>query len=157
MGIFRRDNKEKERDEDFQKESVLREREGERVSFDADLQTRMATLIDPNFLREVSENNIRRAVYPAYSFLNRTSHIDEKDRKLILLNYEYLDILITSIMRNPQPRKDYLDWIESVAYNIFAQFMVNDALHGWKGKLVIEQVRVIRAELAKVKKKGGFP
>lgn len=95
-----------------------------------------------------------RSLIPAFSHLNRLSNIDKQQKELLTLDYEFL-ILIHKLNMN-EDQYESVGWAELESLKIFAQNMVSDSFHGWKGKLVTEQIKIIRAELEK-KKKGLLP
>jgi hypothetical protein len=98
-----------------------------------------------------SENKLRNT-YPAFSMVNRTTNIGQQDREIMMLDYEYL-LLINKLNMN-EDEYENKGWASLAAMEIYARYMLNDSFHGWKGRLVTEQIKKIVTEIEKTKKKG---
>lgn len=148
---FRKDKK-PDADEEFTRDMAMSEA-GQREQVDADYLYSLGRSIymihDPQL--ELKDDDQFNELYPAFSMLNRTTNIGNLDRELLLLDYEAL-LLINKINMN-EDEYENKGWAKLEALKIFARYMVSDSFHGWKGRLVTEQIKIIRAELEK-KKKG---
>ena len=112
-------------------------------------------VLDPDVSDILKEegNSQLAALIPAFSHLNRTTNIDKKQAELLTLDYEYLTLIHKLNMNEDE--YENVGWAKLESLKIFAMGIISDAFHGWKGKLVTEQIKIIRTELEK-KKKGIF-
>lgn len=92
-----------------------------------------------------------KSLIPAFSHLNRTTNIGNKEAELLMLDYEYINIIHTLNMKEDLYEND--GWATLESLKIFARNIIADAYKGWKGKILTEQIKVIRTELEK-KKRG---
>lgn len=151
--------KKEDKDEEFMRDQALADtaRGGSPLPEDYvySLGRSVYMIMDP----EVSEmlkddgNPQLKSLIPAFSHLNRTTAIGEKEARLLLLQYEYIGLIHTLNM--DEDEYENKGWALLEALEIFARNIVADARHGWKGRLVTEQIKIIKTEIEK-KKKGGI-
>jgi len=161
---FSRKKKEPDPDEEFQRSEVLAEqqadaaRSADRIADEmrASLGRTIYMVYDPDVQDTFVDDKkpILNSMLPAFSFLNRTTNIDEKEKRLLQLEYEQLKILAELGMKE----EDYetRGWLEQEAFGIYAMGIMNDAEGGWKGKLLTEQIKKIITELRQPEKKRSF-
>uniref|UniRef100_A0A6H1ZYQ4 Uncharacterized protein n=1 Tax=viral metagenome TaxID=1070528 RepID=A0A6H1ZYQ4_9ZZZZ len=162
MGIFRRGKKRKEEEEakeharnvTYAEESQPMSEEDRAMIYSLGRSVYM--IQDPDFNTWLlDEENKLRNSYPAFSMVNRTTNIGQHDKELLLLDYEYL-LLINKLNMNEDEYENE-GWASLAAMDIYARYMVNDSLQGWKGRLVTEQIKHIVTEIQKTKKRGLLP
>jgi len=158
MGFLRRGKKEEEQDEQFGKEMAGIEHGHQPPMSDEmiySLGRSVYMVMDPEVtaILNADGNKQFNALLPAFSHLNRTTNIDKKQAELLGLNYEYLSLIHKLNMKEDE--YENVGWALLESLKIFASGIISDAFHGWKGKLVTEQIKIIRTELEK-KKKGIF-
>lgn len=158
MKIFGRGKKQEEKDEQFSGDMALTEASRQPQMSDEmiySLGRSVYMVMDPEVtgILNAEGKDQFNALVPAFSHLNRTTNIDKKQAELLTLNYEYLSLIHKLNMKED----DYenVGWALLESLKIFAGGIISDAFHGWKGKLVTEQIKIIRTELEK-KKKGWF-
>lgn len=149
MGIFRRDKKPPDEDEQLQREMIVTGESRPAVmpeEYVASLGRSVFMIMDPDVTKLLDEEEM-----PAFSHLNRVTNIGQKEADLQMLDYEFLS-LVDKMNSNEDEYEDK-GWKKSLSKRIFARSIINDAFHGWKGKIVTEQIKVIRTQIDK-KKKG---
>lgn len=155
---FKKDKK-PDPDDEYQRAASLSEisrenqSEQQRADFLYSLGRSIYMIQDPILVNVLLEDDEFKAMYAAFSQLNRTTNIGNLDRELLLLDYEAL--LLINKLNMDEDKYENLGWAKMEALKIFARYMVSDSFHGWKGRLVTEQIKIIRTELEK-KKKGRF-
>lgn len=155
--IFGRGKKD-EKDEEFGTDMALTEHSRQSPMSDEmiySLGRSVYMIMDPEVtgILNADGNDQFNALIPAFSHLNRTTNIDKKQAELLTLDYEYLSLIHKLNMNEDE--YENVGWAMLESLKIFAHGITSDAFHGWKGKLVTEQIKIIRTELEK-KKKGLF-
>lgn len=95
-----------------------------------------------------------QALLPAFSHLNRTTKIGKTQAELLTLDYEYLSLIHKLNMNEDE--YENVGWALLESLKIFASGIISDALDGFKARVITEQIKIIRTELQKQKKKGIF-
>lgn len=164
MGLLRRDKK-KDEDEEYMQNLALTEQGRQTLPEDqlASLGRSVYMIMDPEVTAILNPVDAKgriiddpklsqfRSLIPAFSHLNRTTNIDKRDATLLMLDYEYLDIIHTLNMKEDNYENEGWALLESL--KIFARNIVADSFHGWKGRIMTEQIKIIKTEIEK-KKKG---
>lgn len=151
MGILR-GGKKPDRDGEFGREIVGTEiARGESVGDDYDRALRNSYMIlDLNLINQMLKDPDLKPLYPAFSFVNRTSKVGDREREILWLDYDYLFLLRKlSITKESY---DFDKWIALEALRLSVPYFLSDA-QGWKGRLLTEQIKIIRAQVEK-KKRG---
>lgn len=161
MGIFRRKKKEPDPDEEFQKNVVLTEEQGQGSDrWDDEVRASLGRSVymihDPYVHAAFADDNnpLLKTMLPAFSFLNRTTNIEKDEKELLTLQYKRLMILAKLTMKEDEYNTKW--WLQQEAFQIYAMGILNDAEGGWKGRLVTEQIRKIITELRQPEKKRRF-
>jgi len=156
MGILGRGKKKKEEEEKhFKGEMALAEqqRQGMPLTEDyiASLGRSVYMVMDPEVTNILNENDQLKSLIPAFSHLNRVSRIGKGEAELLEFDYEYMFLLHTLTMNEDEYETKEAERIE--ALKLHSRFIIHDSFGGWKGNLVTEQIKTIRTELEKTKKK----
>jgi len=149
LGIFRRGKKEPDEDEQLARDIIVSEESQPAVMTEEyinSLGRSVFMIMDPDVTRLLDDEE-----KPAFSHLNRVTNIGQKEADLQMLDYEFLS-LVDKMNSNEDEYEDK-GWKKSLSKRIFARSIINDAFNGWKGKIVTEQIKVIRTQIEK-KKKG---
>lgn len=149
-------NKKKEEEEKhFKAEMALAEqqRQGMPLTEDyiASLGRSVYMVMDPEVTKILNENDQLKSLIPAFSHLNRVSRIGKGEAELLEFDYEYMFLLHTLTMNEDEYETKEAERIE--ALKLHSRFIIHDSFGGWKGNLVTEQIKTIRTELEKTKKK----
>jgi hypothetical protein len=111
----------------------------------ASLGTSYYLLMDEDVHGMLKRNNELKGLLPAYSHLNRTTKITPKQAELLKLDYDFV-ILIHELNMDEDAYETTL-WSTLEGLQIYGANMISDAIEGWRGKLVTEQIKVIRTVL----------
>ena len=153
----------KEAEEEYRKVMALTEQgkpQGAMTEdYIASLGSRVYLIMDPTvteFLNPLDADgkplpSSYREMYPAFSHLNRLSHIGKLQAEILELDYEYL--MLIRKMNMDEDEYDSKGWLEIESLKIHATHIISDAFDGWKGKLFTEQSKTIRTEMVETKKK----
>lgn len=147
--------KEKERKEEaetqFNKDMVLSEQQ--RVSPDyMDMMGRFQALLKDEQVTYIFwKNKHLKKTIPARSHVNRTGNYSERDKRIQLLQYQGLNLLMMMQMTEEDYEEGGMLLAESC--DIFDYNMVCDNVKGWKAKVSTEIVKRIETKTEK-KKKG---
>lgn len=113
-------------------------------------------VMDPEVFSILNDEDKKqfRALIPAFSHLMRTTNIGTKEAELLELDYEYLTLIHKLNMNEDE--YETVGWALLESLKIYARGIISDAFHGWKGRLVTEQIKIVRTELEKKKKRTLF-
>jgi len=158
LGRGRKKRKDQD-EEEFKKEVALTELGGEMppqsVGLTQDyiysLGRSVYMIMDPEVNLVLNKKPYLKTLIPAFSHLNRISRIGKQEADLLELDYEFL-MLIHKLNMN-EDEYENKGWAELESLKLFARHMIHDSFGGWKGNLLTEQVKIIKAELEKPKKK----
>ena len=158
MGILDR-KKKPDRDEEYAQAAALTEQGRHETTPQEYLQSlgrSVYMVMDPDVSSIFNdEEKVQfQALLPAFSHLNRTTNIGKKEAELLELDYEYLTLIHKLNMNEDE--YETTGWALLESLKIFAKGIISDAFHGWKGRLVTEQIKIIRTELEKKKKRTLF-
>lgn len=155
--IFGRGKKKEEEEEQYKREMALADQSRQSMpmteDYIASLGRSVYMVMDPEVTALL--NNPRKSylktLIPAFSHLNRVSRIGKTEAEILELDYEFL-MLIHKINMS-EDEYESKGWAELEALKIYARHIIHDSFGGWKGNLVTEQIKTIRTELEKTKKK----
>jgi len=109
-------------------------------------------LVRDDEITEKLKNDQLDHLIPFFSSLNRTSNIDRKTGKKLLSRLK-LALLITEL----EEKEDSYDLKKGFANILgwlnFGELLINDAIHGWRGKLVTHKTKISRIEVTKPKRR----
>ena len=154
MDWFGRGKKKKEEEaEKFGQEMALTEQQ--RVSPDyMDMMGRFqAMLKDEQVTYIFWKNKLLKKTIPARTHLNRTGNYSERDKRIQLLQYQGLNLLMMMHMDEEEYERGGMLLAESC--DIFDYNMVCDNVKGWKARVSTEIVKRIETKTEKTKK-GWF-
>jgi len=154
MDWFGRGKKKKEEEaEQFSKDMALTEQQ--RVSPDyMDMMGRFqAMLKDEQVTYIFWKNKLLKKTIPARTHLNRTGNYSERDKRIQLLQYQGLNLLMMMHMDEEEYERGGMLLAESC--DIFDYNMVCDNVKGWKARVSTEIVKRIETKTEKTKK-GWF-
>jgi len=154
MDWFGRGKKKKEEEaEQFSKDMALTEQQ--RVSPDyMDMMGRFqAMLKDEQVTYIFWKNKLLKKTIPARTHLNRTGNYSERDKRIQLLQYQGLNLLMMMHMDEEDYEQGGMLLAESC--DIFDYNMVCDNVKGWKARVSTEIVKRIETKTEKTKK-GWF-
>jgi len=158
--LFGRGNEEKKEDEQFQKDLVAGEQHpppGQILTEDYvnSLGRSVYMVMDPDVCRLVDEVI---KVYPELagirimiSHLNRLTKINLKELKLAMLVLER-DLLLVKMHCKESTYNAGL-WLVLHALIDFCRKIQYDSVDGFKARIVTEQIKIVKAELEKIRKK----
>ena len=153
MGIFNQKTKQDD-DEEHAKVVTYQEEGKPNIDFRSyQLGDRLYMAHDPNFVDRLRDTG-REAFIAAFSPLNRMTNIGKKEKKILELDFEGLTLFTKMMMEEDEYETD--GWAELEGWKIYAQGMVSDAFHGWKGKLMTEFKKTVATEIEKKKKRTIF-
>lgn len=154
MKLFGRGKK--EQDDDFHKDLVINEQNpppGSVVPEDYvySLGRSVYMVLDPDVMEVLKQDPKLQTLIPAASHLNRLTRKDRKAMELDMLDYEFL-LQIHKLNMNED---DYetTGWAKLQAFVPFFRNIVYDSVDGFKARVVTEQIKVVKAELEKKKKR----
>jgi len=158
-------NKKEDKDEEFQRDLALTEQSRQPTTpedYLYSLGRSVYMIMDPEvgaILNPVDGNgnpkpSVFRSLIPAFSHLNRTTKIGNKEAELLMLDYEYLSLIHKLNMEEDQYENEGWALLESL--KIFARGIINDAREGFKARIATEQIKIIRTETEKKKRRLPF-
>ena len=154
--LFGKGKEEKKADEEFQKELAISEQHpppGQMLSEDYvnSLGRSVYMVMDPDVMQIIGEVPQLKSFRIATSHLNRLTRKDKAAMMLDTLDADYL-VLINKINANED---DYENGLWAI-YEALRMFMRNancDNIDGFKARIVTEQIKIVKAELEKPKRK----
>jgi hypothetical protein len=154
--LFGRGKEQEKADEDFQKELAAGEQHpppGTMLPEDYvnSLGRSVYMVMDPDVMRIIDETPQLKSFRIATSHLNRLTRKDKNAMMLDTLDADYL-VLINKINSNEDVYENSLWGI----YEALRMFMRNancDNIDGFKARIVTEQIKIVKAELERPKKK----
>lgn len=154
--LFGRGTEEKKEDEEFQRELAAGEQHpppGQMLTEDYvnSLGRSVYMVMDPDVMKILSEDEQLRTLIPAVSHLNRLTKKDQNAMRLDMLDYEFL-LMIHKLNMN-EDEYETTGWAKLQAFVPFFRNLVYDSVDGFKAKVVTEQIKVIKAELEKKRRK----
>lgn len=88
------------------------------------------------------------ALIPAFSPVNRTTkHISKRDAQIQWLDHQILQVMLETTMSPDDYEAGAMEIMQG--FEIFANTQISDGFEGWKGNILTQQVKVIRAETEK--------
>jgi len=109
-------------------------------------------IMDPDVTDLLRDDEQLKHLQPAFSHVNRTTNIGKREIELQELQYDYI-MLVHKVSMN-EDNYESSGWAKLIALRIFADGILSDANHGWKGKLVTDQIKTLRTILERRQKKG---
>jgi len=156
LGLGKNKKKKEEEEAQFKRDVVISEQQRPQQTpmtedYIASLGRSVYMVMDPEVTNILSENAQLKSLIPAFSHLNRVSRIGKGEAELLEFDYEYMFLLHTLTMNEDEYETKEAERIE--ALKLHSRFIIHDSFGGWKGNLVTEQIKTIRTELEKTKKK----
>lgn len=158
MGIFGRGKEEEKRAEEYNEQMALTEqtRQGAMPEEQMNALGQLYYMMkDDQVTYILWENKQLRNLIPAFSPLNQMSNISEKEARIRRLKYKLLLLKQKGYMNTKKYAEGGATLISSL--DLLSRTYTTDAVHGWKGKILTEQTKIIRTEVVKRKKKGMLP
>jgi hypothetical protein len=154
--LFGRGNEEKREDEQFQKDLVAGEQHpppGQMLTEDYvnSLGRSVYMVMDPDVLAILAKYPELKGLRIMASHLNRLTKKDKKCLELDRLDTDY-QILIHKINCDEDEFESGL-WAVLEAFRHFLRTSNYDNIDGFKARIVTEQIKIVKAELEKVRKK----
>jgi hypothetical protein len=151
-----RDDKDKERSEDLKGGIIINETApGPQQILTEDyvnsLGRSVYMVMDPDVMQILHDDEQLKTLIPAASHLNRLTNKDRKATELDMLDYEFL-LMIHKLNMNEDDYES-AGWAKLQAFIPFFRNLVYDSVGGFKAHMVTEQIKIIKAEIEKQKKK----
>jgi hypothetical protein len=154
--LFGKGKEEEHVDDEFQRELAAGEQHpppGQMLTEDYvnSLGRSVYMVMDPDVMKILNDDDQLKTLIPAASHLNRLTKKDRGAMQLDMLDYEFL--LMIHKLNMKEDEYETSGWAKLQAFIPFFRNLVYDSVDGFKAKVVTEQIKVIKAELEKKRKK----
>jgi len=151
--VFGRNKKEKEQEEAYMRDMALADQQKMSPDYMDQMGRFQAMLKDEQVTYTFWKHKLLKKTLPARTHLNRTGNYDERDKRIQLLQYQGLNLLM--MMHMDEEDYEQGGMLLAEACDIFDYNMVCDNYQGWKARVSTELVKRIETTVEK-KKKGLF-
>jgi hypothetical protein len=107
-------------------------------------------LVDDNVQYLLKNNTILMPLYPTFSLLNSTIRLTKIDAIILYCKVRFQLLLIAWNMDEEEYQTEGAITLESLKYYFYCR--INEAIDGWKGRMITEQHKIIETQVRREKK-----